>query len=98
MINKEELLQRWMVAYEDKLKLSKLHIGTFRFINENDQSNWKNLNLGANKTFWGGEPAGAIITKYLNPEIYTLYTTETRNDLIKNYKLVPDPKGKDTDI
>ena len=23
----------------------------------------------------------------------TLYTTETRNDLIKNYRLIPDEKG-----
>jgi hypothetical protein len=45
------------------------------------------------KTFWGGEPAGDLYTNYLKPEIFTLYTTETRNELIKNYRIIPDPMG-----
>lgn len=92
LINKNELLQKWANGFEDKLKPA-LHIGNFRFLNRDEQDNWKHLQLKPHHTFWGGEPAGGIITNYLMPEIFTLYTEEARADLIKNYRLVPDPNG-----
>jgi hypothetical protein len=92
LINKKELLNKWMTAYTEKLKPA-LKIGTFRFLKEEDFINWKKLPLRKNKTWWGGEPAGDILTNYLRPAELTLYTTETRNELIKNYKLIPDEKG-----
>lgn len=92
LLNKGELLQKWMIGYEEKLKTS-LHIGNFRFLKNEDYNHWKNIALKENHTFWGGEPAGAMITNYLLPEIFTFYTDETRNDLIKNYRLIPDPNG-----
>jgi len=45
------------------------------------------------KTWWGGEPAGDLLTNYLRPAELTLYTMETRNELIKNYRLIPDENG-----
>lgn len=92
MQNKKELLNKWIAAYEEKLKPS-LEVGTFRFLNEEDFRNWKNLSLNPNKSWWGGEPAGDLLTNYLRPETLTIYTEETRNELIKNYRLIPDPKG-----
>ena len=93
LVNKKELLEKWMVAYEEKLKPA-LRIGNFRFLKEEDQKNWKALPIDRDKTFWGGEPAADILTNYLRPEILTLYTEENRNDLIKHYRLIPDEKGK----
>jgi hypothetical protein len=93
LINKKELLEKWLDNFEEKLKPA-LHIGNFKFTNIEEERNWKHLELLNKQTFWGGEPAGAIITNYLVPEIFTLYTEETRNNLIKNYRLVPDPLGK----
>lgn len=93
LINKKKLLEKWHDEFEEKLK-PVLHIGNFKFKNIEEERNWKNIKLLNKQTYWGGEAAGAIITKYLLPEIYTLYTDETRNNLIKNYHLVPDPLGK----
>ena len=90
--NKKELLDKWIGAYAHKLKPI-LKIGTFRFLKEEDFNNWKNLQLKAEKTWWGGEPAGDLITNYLRPSELTLYTLETRSDLIKNYRLIPDENG-----
>ena len=90
--NKEKLLDKWAIAYGEKLKES-LKIGTFRFLKEVDFINWKKLQLTNNKTWWGGEPAGDLLTNFLKPAELTLYTTETRNEIIKNYKLIPDEKG-----
>lgn len=90
--NKKELLDKWMAAYEERLKPALL-TGTFRFLTEQDFLNWKNLEIDTARTKWGGEPAGDIYTNYLRPQILTLYTEESRNELVKNYRLIPDEKG-----
>ena len=90
--NKKELLNKWIAAYDMRLKPT-LKVGTFRFLKENDFTNWKNIPIQNGKTWWGGEPAADLKTNYLRPAELTLYTTETRNELIKNYRLIPDEKG-----
>lgn len=92
LTNKNKLLERWLLGYEERLKPA-LHIGNFRFVKQDDFLKWKNLELLKNDTFWGGEAAANVITNYLNPEILTLYTTEAKADLMKKYKLIPDPAG-----
>ncbi len=92
LANKKELLEKWITAYYEKL-LPTLKVGTFRFLKEEDFINWKKLPLRTEKTWWGGEPAGDLFTNYLRPTELTLYTLETRNELIKNYRLIPDEKG-----
>jgi hypothetical protein len=90
--DKKGLLNRWMAAYNTKLKPG-LRIGTFRFLKEDGFLNWQQLTLRKGKSYWGGEPAGELYAHYLKPAILTLYTEEGRSDLIKNYRLVPDPRG-----
>jgi len=90
--NKKKLLEKWIMEYEKRLKPT-LAMGTFRFLKEDDFYNWKKLQLQNGKTWWGGEPAGDVITNYLRPEELTIYTIETRGDLMKNYRLVPDING-----
>ena len=91
LTNKDQLLQKWITAYNEKLKPA-LKVGNFRFNNPAAFKGWKEINL--NKTQWGGEPAGNIYTKFLQPEYLTLYTNEKKAGLIKNYRLIPDPEGK----
>lgn len=90
--NKEKLLNKWLAAYEEKLKPSLL-IGSFRFANQADFFDWKNIVFDNPETVWGGEPAADILTNYLRPEILTIYTNETRNELIRKYRLIPDDNG-----
>jgi len=90
--NKQELFEKWTNAYKYNLKPT-LKIGNFKFIDETNFYNWRNIQLNEDKTVWGGEPAADIITDHLRPEKLTLYTTETRNELMKNYRLVPDING-----
>jgi hypothetical protein len=93
LVNKKELLQKWMIAYDKKLKPA-IKIGAYRFLVEADFKEWKKLPLQKEKTCWGGEPAGDLLTGYLKPKILTLYTNETQTELIKNYRLVPDQLGQ----
>jgi hypothetical protein len=90
--NKKALLDKWVTTYGEKLKPA-MYVGGFRFLKEDDFIHWKNLKLRVGKTFWGGESAGGLLTHYLHPEELTIYTNEERNELIKNYRLIPDNNG-----
>lgn len=90
--NKKELLKRWMVAYDEKLKPG-LKVGNFRFLKDDDFLNWKSIDLKSEKNWWGGEPAADLLTNYLKPGELTIYTIETKQELIRNYRLIPDEKG-----
>lgn len=91
--DKRALLERWIGAYDERLKPT-IHEGNYRFLNNDDFFNWRNIKLKPGATLWGGEPAGDLYTDNLNPEILTIYTTENRAELMKNYRLVPDERGK----
>jgi len=60
---------------------------------KNKLANWKEIRLDDKTTWWGGEPAGDMLTNYLRPGELTLYTTKTRNELMKDLRLIPDPNG-----
>ena len=92
LIHKKQLLEKWMVAFNENLKPS-LFIGKFRFLHKEDEINWKMLPIKIGKTYWGAEPAADLLTNYLKPQMFILYTDESRSELIKNYKLVPDDNG-----
>jgi hypothetical protein len=92
LIHANELLDRWIQDFDLKLK-NKLFMGVFRFARKEDELKWKTLEFKNSEAYWGGEAAGAILTKYLHPGILTLYTTCNRAELAKNYKLLPDTKG-----
>lgn len=91
--DKKALLEKWMGAYDERLKPT-IHEGNYRFLNNEDFFNWRNLKIKPGTTLWGGEPAGDLYTANLNPEILTIYTTEGRAELMKNYRLIPDKDGK----
>lgn len=85
--NRQELLQRWIEGYETTLRPT-LKKGNFEL-----KSDWNDLQINTMKTTWGGEPAADILTNYLRPEKLVLYTLETRNELIQNYKMIPEEHG-----
>jgi hypothetical protein len=90
--NKKALLDRWIVGYRETLKPA-LHLGNFRFWNEDNFTNWQNLPIIPDQTVWGGEAAAEILTNYLNPEILTIYTQEKKAAFMPRLKLIPDEKG-----
>jgi hypothetical protein len=87
----DELLNRWQNEYVKRLKPA-LFVKCYRPADPEFYRNWKEMELigGAQ---WGGEPAGDILTKYLRPEVYTLYTNQPQQEIMKKYRWVPDPDG-----
>lgn len=92
LIKQRRLAERWTEAYPGRLRPA-LHIGNFRFMKEDDQRNWKKLPLDKQKTQWGGEPAADLLTDYLRPTVFTIYTEEAKNELMKKYRFIPDVNG-----
>jgi len=87
--NKEQLQNKWVELFNVVLK-PKLKLGKFRFLN--NKINWQKL--PTDKMYWGGEPAAALLTNFLQPEIFTLYTNEPKTAIMKKLMLVPDQNGK----
>lgn len=86
--NRRELLERWVTEYGTVLR-PKLRKGRYTY-----QGNWRELLLNHELTVWGGEPAADMLTNYLRPEKFVLYTRENRTHLMKNYRLIPKPEGE----
>ena len=89
LIQKENLLQRWVTAYPEQLR-PKLTLGRFR----GEYGWWQRKTLDPFKAQWGGEVAAAKLTQYLQPQIITIYATPQELDqlLIKN-RLKRDQTG-----
>jgi hypothetical protein len=88
--NYNKLIDKWADEYVTTLKPT-LKQGTYTFTNNED---WWQTEFKTTQTCWGGEPAGDLYTKYLRPELYTVYTTENRLDLIQHYGWKPKEKGE----
>lgn len=88
---KRNLFLKWIDAFEQKLKPSLL-VGRYRFQGPEKERAWHEIELHDN-SFWGGEPGADLLTNYLVPAVFQLYSTETKMDLMKNYRFIPDPKG-----
>jgi len=89
LIQKENLLQRWVTAYPEQLR-PKLTLGRFR----GEYGWWQQKTLDPFKAQWGGEVAAAKLTQYLQPQIITIYIAPQDLDqlLIKN-RLKRDQTG-----
>lgn len=85
--NRKGLLDRWIAEYVTELR-PKLVKERYAL-----KGQWREVTFEPQKTVWGGEPAADLLTNFLRPEKFILYTKENRMDLIKKYKLVPDKNG-----
>ena len=92
--NTRDLLDRWIIAYNDVLK-PRILKKRMRFANNKDYNNWSTLPIQELEdiNLWGGEPAAAILTGQLQPEIFTIYTNAGWQNVAMKLKLVPDENG-----
>lgn len=89
-VNKKNLLERWIPEFGERLKPSLL-IGRYSFLPD---VNWKFLQIDTSQTRWGGEPAAEkIFGNIIQPSTFTIYSNESHQDLVRNYRLIPDPEG-----
>jgi len=86
---KEALIEKWTKEYAMTLRPT-LEIGKYQLAGNQP---WKEIKIKEGLTKWGGEAAGDLLTHYLRPELLTIYTRETRKELMKNYRLIPNKVG-----
>jgi hypothetical protein len=91
LIKREELLERWINVFNEKI-LPAYKIGNYTFSPSN-KSDWKNQLLHPN-LLWAGESGAALITDYLSPETYTLFTSLSKQEILVNLKLLPSDSGE----
>jgi hypothetical protein len=89
LVQKEDLLGRWVTAYPERLRPKKL-LGTYMAA-EFDW--WKNAQLVSFGAHWGGEVAAAKLTEYLKPQVVTIYAKETPGKLLLMHRLRKEPDG-----
>jgi hypothetical protein len=89
MLQKEDLLRRWVDAYPETLR-PKLILGRFR----GDEGGWRTPVLKPDTALWGGEVAATELTGYLKPQVITLYVNrQMLNRLLLDNRLRKDPTG-----
>ena len=88
LIRREELLQRWIPLINEKV-LPNYFVDTFQF-GKTSQRDWKNIK---DEMQWAGEPAAGILTHYLNPEEFSLFTNLDKTEIIKRAGLLPNKDG-----
>ncbi len=88
LIKRGELLERWIPLVNEKV-LPNYKLDTFQF-GKTSQSEWKNTDETIQ---WAGEPAAALLTNYLNPEQFSLFTTLDKTEIIKNIGFLPNKNG-----
>ena len=89
-VNKEEAIATWISGYRNTLKPS-LYQGRYRLPKDKP---WTEIHLPTTKTMWGGEPGGDILTNYLRPERFTLFTELNKPEFIKATRMMPDKNGE----
>lgn len=92
--NAKVLLDRWITAYHDILR-PRLLKKKMRFINQESYNRWKDIKLDKidGLALWGGEPAANLLTGYLHPGTFTIYTDQNWH-AFRELELVPDEAGK----
>jgi hypothetical protein len=89
LMKHEELIRRWGEAYAERLR-PKLLIS--RFSSENPDW-WKEVKMEEMNACWSGEVAAAKLTKYLRPQIKTIYSSNKLAAVQLRYRFRPDKNG-----
>ena len=90
LLNKKELLKRWVTAYPEQLR-PKLFIG--RYHKPGQRNWWDEVSLPPD-AFWSGEVGARWLTRYLSPQTVTIYSETTLPKLQAQYGLRRDSNGE----
>jgi hypothetical protein len=90
LINKEELIRRWVEAYPVNLR-PKILLDRFRAA---DNRWWEKVDIKALGACWGGEVGAATLTNYLKPHVVTIYADSLLPQLQLVHSLRRDKDGE----
>ena len=88
LFNAKELLDQWVDAYARTLR-PRTRFGRY-YVQRIE--GWKAWPLAEHGAMWGGEPAGALLTGYLQPGELTIYADKMPALLAAQHKFLKDPQ------
>jgi hypothetical protein len=91
LVERDRLLDLWVQEFGRRLKPAQL-LGRFHASQEGFKQHWKDMAL-QDGAVWGGEPGADLLTDYLVPGEFTLYTDAARPEIMKHYRWAPHPTG-----
>ena len=83
LITTRRLLDEWALAYARTLRPKQL----VRTLVAPTFDTWRTWDVQADQVKWGGEPAAALLTKYLEPGVLTLYAEKLPARLMVAYRM-----------
>jgi hypothetical protein len=89
LIRKQQLLERWAATFPNQLR-PKLLIGKYAVP---DPHWWEHTRIGDFRAYWGAEIAAARLTRYLKPELVTVYIRDMPGRFLAANRLRRDPGG-----
>jgi len=89
LVRKDNILKRWITNYPEQLRPKQIKA---RF-KAPKHDWWKDIDIHEFGALWGGETAAAILTRYLKPEVVTIYTLNPIGKLVLKNKLKRHPDG-----
>lgn len=88
LANKRKLLEEWTARYPEvlrpKLEARRYQVDTERLLH---------ADLTGQHAYWGGEKAADLLTGYLNPELFTLYTRGPAHGILTQLRARLAPNG-----
>lgn len=92
LVNKSDLVRRWCDGYIEGFRPK---LDPIRFTSTKFKGRWwDKIDITEYKAVWGGEPAGARLTKFLKPAAATIYADSNLTLLQARYGLVRDNAGE----
>jgi hypothetical protein len=83
LVTTKRLLDEWALAYATKLRPKQL----LRTLVATTFETWSNWDLQTDRARWGGEPAAALLTRYLEPGVLTLYAERVPARLMVEHRM-----------
>ena len=90
LVNRRDLMERWVSAYTTRLR-PKFTVNRYRAPHPDW---WTQVAMDPKTALWGGEPAAQRLTRYLKPEIITIYRLGNLSPFILKHDLRVDREGK----
>jgi hypothetical protein len=97
LLRKRELLQRWVNGYQEILR-PKFLVGMYQSFDKDFVRNYRKHSITDWQGSWGGEPAAAIYTSYLVPQLLTMYVPLEEKKWMKKLRLIPVETGPEIEV
>ena len=90
--NRTTLIEKWVTGFGESLR-PKLVRGRFNFEDAETRGQWRQVPIQSINGYWSGEPAADMLTNYLRPESFALYSDAPTQEIVQYTRLRPDEDG-----